>query len=179
MKRITGILLAAVLTGCGEKQSKVHDTPPRLSNRIDGTWPPAPSANVTGYRFKTNPAEEPFSCIVRDQRRIDLGELEKRAGASAKLSGEKTAELLDATFQKNGGLPPAACYEPHHIFLFRGSTGEITHAIEICFDCNDVYTLPPLPDDQGQHHDFRRLYKLCDSLGLTEKPAEEFYRNRY
>lgn len=176
MKALTGALLAVLVSSCGERQSTVPAPPPQLSNEIRGAWPPAASANVTGYRFKTDPAEEPFSCIVRDQSRIDLGELSKRAEASAKLPREKAVELLDATFQKEEGLPAAACYEPHHIFLFRSDTGEITHVIEICFGCTNISTLPPLPEGQWQRHDFRRLYKLCESLGLTDQPADAYFK---
>lgn len=131
---------------------------------------------VTGYRFKTDPAEEPFSCIVHNQSRIDLGELAKRTEASAVLPAESIVELLDATFQKEEGLAAAACYEPHHLFLFRDNLGEITHAIEICFGCTNISALPPLPEGQWQRHDFRRLYKLCESEGLADQPAEDFFR---
>ena len=179
MKALLGFVFAVLLQGC-EKNEPISQvpstpTPPQLSNELKGSWPITSSAKVTGYRFRADSVEE-FTNLVHDQNRIDLGELAKRTEASAELQQTDVAELLEATFQKEEGLSAAACYDPHHLFVFQNEAGEITHAIEICFGCTNLSTLPSLEENQWQRHDFRRLYKLCEALGLAEGSSDEYFK---
>jgi len=172
MKRFACLALALVLSGCGEKKPPAAAAP-EIRHEISGTWPATGFTKVVGHRFKSdNP--EGFS-FLRDSA-VELTRLAEFSAASAELNPEQIQELLDATFQPKPGLAAAACYDPHHLFLFEDAAGKVTHAIEICFECTNISALPALGDQQWQHHDFRRLYRLCENLGLTDRPSSEYFR---
>ena len=172
IKRFAYLALASLLFACSEKKpSPVHL--PEIRHEISGTWPPTGFTKVVGHRFKSdNP--EGFS-FLRDSA-VELTHLAEFSAASAELTQAQIQELLEATFQAEPGLAAAACYDPHHLFLFEDAAGKVTHAIEICFECTNISALPALGDQQWQHHDFRRLYQLCEDLGLTDQPSSEYFR---
>lgn len=172
MKRFAYLALAFLLSACGEKQA-AGSTAPEIRHEFSGTWPPSGFSKVVGHRFRSdNP--EGFSFLRGSA--VDLTRLTEFSAASAELNQRQIQQLLEATFQSEPGLPAAACYDPHHLFLFKDAAGKVTHAIEICFGCTNISALPALSDQQWQHHDFRRLYQLCTDLGLTEQPASEYFR---
>ncbi len=61
---------------------------------------------------------------------------------------------------------PAACYDPHHIFVFYSGDGKAVAAVEVCFGCTRVSALPELTEPMWYRHDFSALAHLSDELGL-------------
>jgi hypothetical protein len=172
MKRFVCLALALVISACSEKRPSAAAAT-QIRHEISGTWPPAGYVKVVGHRFKSdNP--EGFSFLAESA--VDLTRLRELSAASAELTHAQIQQLFDATFQSEPGLPAAACYDPHHIFLFQDAAGQVTHAIEICFSCTNLHALPDLGEHQWQHHDFRRLYRLCEDLGLTDQPSSEYFQ---
>lgn len=172
MKPFACLAFALVLSACSEKEPPPA-AGPEIRHEISGTWPPAGYVKVVGHRFKSeNP--EGFSFLAESA--VDLTRLDELSAASAELTPSQIQELLEATFPPEPGLPAAACYDPHHIFLFEDAAGKVTHAIEICFSCTNLHALPDLGEHQWQHHDFRRLYRLCEDLGLTDQPASVYFQ---
>jgi hypothetical protein len=172
MKRFACLALALVLSACGEKKPPAAAAP-EIRDEISGTWPPAGFTKVVGHRFK---ADNPEGLSFLTDSAVELTRLAEFSAASAELNQVQIQELLDATFQSQPGLPAAACYDPHHLFLFKDAADKVTHAIEICFECTNSSALPAFTDQQWQHHDFRRLYRLCEDLGLTDQPSSDFFR---
>lgn len=152
--------------------------PPELSPPLTGTWPAAGTEAVTGYRFSTPDAVESSWSLLTGDKQVDLGTLKKTTVASAQLTPEQTKKLLGCIFGDWKRSGSAACYGPHHLFLFRDATGKITHAIEVCFDCSDVSTFPDLDEKQWNHHDLRGLARLCDQIGIgmVKGTAEDYIR---
>ena len=172
MKRIECLALATLLVACSEKKPPAAATP-EIRHEISGTWPASGFTKVVGHRFKSdNP--EGFSFLTDSA--VELTRLAEFSAASAELTQAQIQELLSATFQAEPGLAAAACYDPHHLFLFEDAAGKVTHAIEICFECTNISALPALGEHEWQHHDFRRLYQLCGDLGLTDQPSSEYFR---
>ncbi len=147
------------------------------------TWPPTGDARVVGYRFKLpgeeaqKPPEGGFSLLRGSS--VDMARLKQAAIKSAKLSAAQIKKLTEGVFSKTKRLTPAACYEPHHLFLFLDKKDGVTHSIEICFACTSVRTLPEIKKSQWFRHDFPALARLCHELGLwpdSEEPLDRFLR---
>lgn len=172
MKCFAYLVVALLFSACGEKKPPAAAAP-EIRHEIASNWPPAGYAKVVGHRFESdNPEGSPF---LRETA-VELTRLSEFSVASAELNQAQIQQLLEATFQAEPGLAAAACYDPHHLFLFEDAAGKVTHAIEICFECINLRALPALSQEQRQHHDFRQLYQLCEDLGLTDQPASDFFR---
>lgn len=152
--------------------------PSELSPALTGAWPSAGTETVTAYRFSTPDEVESSWSLLTGDNQVDLGTLKKTTVASAQLTPGQTKKLLGCIFGDWERSGPAACYGPHHLFLFRDSTGKITQAIEVCFDCSNVYTSPALDEKQWNHHDLRGLARLCDEIGIgmVAGTAEDYIR---
>jgi len=161
-------------TGCKEKPPVIipQTKPKVLSNEIQGVWPPASTAKVTAYRFRTPNDVRNGTYSLLEGGKVDLGTLQECTEASAELTDEQTARLLHCTIGDHPRSGPSVCYEPHHLFLFRDGAGEITHAIEVCFTCQGVTTIPSL--EVPDCHDLRGMERLCEEtgVGLAEGTAD-------
>ena len=154
---------------------------PQLSNVVEGTWPPRNWKRVVAYRFRI-PGEERLEpvksgfTLLRDSQ-VNLDQLRTLSMKSVELTPKQTSKLLASTFSDQRD-EPAACYDPHHLFLFYDESDNITNAIEICFGCTGIRTLPTLKEEQRYRHDFRALARLCDEIGidLENRSAEEYSR---
>jgi hypothetical protein len=76
---------------------------------------------------------------------LDTGRLNptRNPKAGIRLNNSQVAKLCDAVH----GLRPAptweaACFNPHHAFLFYSATGDIVGEIDICFQCGNKYGKP-------------------------------------
>jgi len=66
-------------------------------------------------------------------------------------------------------IHPAACYDPHHVFLFYSGEGTIVAAVEVCFSCTGICTMPGISEARWYRHDFAALARLTDELGLWQE----------
>ena len=97
---------------------------------------------------------------------VDLSTLEKLKVSSTELNPAQTKRLEDFVFSDVDPLPHVACYSPHQLFVFYDSEGTAKRAIEVCFLCNGLKTIPPLPEAQWRKHDLMALAQLCNELGI-------------
>jgi len=157
-------MLAILLTAgrAADKPSPVHQ----------GLWPEKPYAKVIGYRFKV-PSDEvregdavPSGFSLLRESRVDSKQLAELTEKSVELTKLQVGQLLNATFRTTHRTEPAACYDPHHIFLFYADDGSVVGAIEVCFGCTGISTMPGAPKRQWDRHDFVALAHLTDALGL-------------
>lgn len=130
----------------------------------DSGWAIPEHARVTCYRFSI-PDEVESSFTLLKSQRLDQGLLASLKVASTDLSSVQTQRLRDALLSPSEGRP-AACYSPHHIFVFYRSDGSVSGAAEVCFECISVSTLPEMSEPQWYHQDFVALARLVDELGL-------------
>lgn len=156
----------------------VAATPPEISAPLVGTWPPTGTETVTGYRLGATPGGEGTWSLLTGDNQVDLATLKRVTVAPAQLTPEQNKKLLGCIFGDWERSGPAACYDPHHIFLFRDASGKVTHAIEICFGCDNVHSSPEFEEKYWNHHDLRGLARLCDEIGIgmTHGTAEDYIR---
>ena len=161
-----------VFAACSRKSQQAALTQVEPENpRIPLEWNIDNITKVVGYRFrisgedaKGNHPTGSFT-LCRDSK-VDLATLEKLKDASVELDSAQTRLLLDLVFSDAEPLPHIACYSPHQIFVFYDSEGAAKRAVEICFLCNGVVTVPSLPEAQWRKHDLMALAKLCSELGI-------------
>ena len=147
---------------------------PRAPSKSD--WPKTEFTKVVGYRFKI-PSDDakgteavPSGFSLLNKTGLDTKQLETLTAKSTELTKPQIAKLLKATFNPSHYASPAACYDPHHIFVFYSDTGATVAAIEICFSCTGIATTPGKKKSQWYRHDFIALARLTDELGLWLEP---------
>lgn len=175
--RIFCLLLAAAAPIFGDDANPSHKA----------TWPAKDYSKVVGYRFKIpsddakGPVPSGFSLLTKAG--LDAKQLANLTIKSAELSPAQVARLEKATFSTTHRTEPASCYDPHHIFVFYAKDGTVTNAIEVCFSCTGVATIPATTEEQWYCHDFVALTYLADELGLwlenrTTKAYVELQKER-
>src|SRR5687767_4700925 len=95
-----------------------------LAGGNDRGWAAPKYSKVVGYQFK-DPAEpsEGALSLLKDGS-VDLLLLDSLVVKKVELSGSQVRTLTSAiNSEKEQG--PAACYSPHHIFLFYSESGEV------------------------------------------------------
>lgn len=136
-------------------------------------WTPPKYSKVIGYRFQLpsdnakHPVPSGFTLLKKGA--VDAVQLERFTIKSAELGQEHIQKLTAAVSAKRITYP-AACYDPHHIFVFYSETGTVVAAIEICFSCTGVAAIPAIAEPQWYRHDYAALAKLTDELGLWLGP---------
>lgn len=141
------------------------------------------AARVVAYRFGF-PDEEnekaprlPARIITQDGR-LDIDTLEDLKMAEATLTPDQVSRFVDAVYGSHEKTDPAACYEPHHIFLFYDKDDILINVVEICFGCTNLHASPEIKESQVWRHDFRELARICDEvgIGMTSGTAEDQIR---
>jgi hypothetical protein len=138
----------------------------------EAPWTPPPFQKVVGYRFRlpadgaTGPVPSGFT-LLKDGV-VDTAQLERLKQKSAELSAAQASKLLAAV---NGDevVYPAACYDPHYLFLYKTGEGKVVAAVEICFTCTGIRTIPEVKKSRWHRYDFASLAKLADELGLWQE----------
>lgn len=82
------------------------------------------------------------------------------------LKPDQVSRLVDAVYGSHEKTGPAACYDPHHIFLFYDTADVLIHVVEVCFSCTNLNSQPQIEESQWGRHDFRELARLCDEVGI-------------
>lgn len=129
------------------------------------------NARVVAYRFALpgeggeRPREPGFSLITQN-RKLDLTALKNLKQAEVTLNAEQVSQLVDAIYGAHDHTGPAACYEPHHIFLFYDTNDVLIHVVEVCFGCTNLQAQPQIEEPQWGKHDFRKLARICDEIGI-------------
>jgi hypothetical protein len=169
------IALAALLIGCS-KQPTVEPLPTPTSHPQDfspvlkAAWPPHGYTKVIGYRYEFPEIDYCADLLYPENRdgkdfRLNHTKLARLSRASRELDSEQIERLFTATFAPKGDTGAGACYQPHHIFVFYGSDGVATQAIEVCFGCRNIIVAPE-PADGTPSASLRELATLCSDLGL-------------
>ncbi len=142
------------------------------------------AARVVAYRFALPvegsaelPRESGFSLINRDGS-FDLAALKHLQLAEATLMPDQVSRLVDAVYDSHDVTGAAACYDPHHIFLFYDTNDVLINVVEVCFGCTNLHAQPQIEKPQWCRHDFRELARICEEagIGMTSGSAEDQIR---
>lgn len=183
MKQLAMLALCAVLVaGCG-KQEEVEA--PAAIKESDISIASLKASKVIVYRFSQRGDEDPKVLIepasmITGEGSLDLQSLKTLKRAEATLTPEQVGRLVDAVYGSNEKTESAACYEPHHIFLFYDNSDALINVVEVCFECTNLSAYPELEKPQWWRHDFRALARICDEagVGMTAGSAEDLIQLR-
>jgi hypothetical protein len=179
-------LCSMLFVGCGNRQTvatvKAIEAPISIvASQIEKSSLKA--ARVVAYRFALPgegselPMESGFSLITRDGK-LDMATLKNLKLAQATLTPDLVSRLVDSVYGSHGEINPAACYDPHHLFLFYDTADLLINVVEVCFDCTGLNARPQIEEPQWYRHDFRELARICDEagIGMTSGTAEDQIR---
>ena len=182
MIRLTIIAVCSLFfVGCSERQTEqiLIEVPDRK-----GGAESLKKARVVGYRFALpgegndeEPVETGFS-LIQEGGQLDFGHLNKLKKKESTLTSDQVVRLVDAIYGTHEKTGAAACYDPHHIFLFYDDSDALVNVVEVCFGCTNLHAQPDIGESQWSRHDFRDLVRLCDEIGIgmTSGTAEDFVR---
>lgn len=147
-------------------------------------WQYKEVAKVVGYRFRlpsdgsTEPVESGFT-LLRGAA-LDTQALSELSVKSVELTEPQVKRLLNASFSADKIASPAACYDPHHIFVFYSVDGKPLNAIEVCFSCTGMSTLPGADRAYWNRCDFSALARLAEELGLwmENRTVDEYVKQQ-
>ena len=80
--------------------------------------------------------------IIRSNSQLDSTHIGKRY----ELPKNKFDYIFDLLYNSESSNDRAACYNPRHGIIFYDSTGNINGFLEICFECNQIYSFPETPN---------------------------------
>ena len=164
------MLLACEKTEETQASSEARD--PIAVRELEFSETSLKNARVVGYRFALPWDDAPgavmesgFSLIMRDGA-LDVPALDRLKVTEATLTRDQVGRLVDAVYGEHEKTGAAACYDPHHIFLFHDGDGTLFHVVEVCFGCTNLRTQPEIAEPQWWRHDFRELARICDEVGI-------------
>ena len=173
-------LCLSIFAGCSKRQ--LVEAPILIANsQIEMSSLKA--SRVVAYQFALPedesgmPIETGFSLITKDGK-LDIATLNNLKVAQATLTPDQVNRLVDSVYGPHRETGPAACYDPHHIFLFYDTSNKLINVVEVCFACINLRAQPQIEETQWYRHDFRELARICDEaeIGLTSRSAEEQIR---
>lgn len=135
---LTILLLLALLCSCDQ-------TDPDHSRAPSGA---GETVRIVGYRFNSPGEDHPgiptpsgFS-LLGESGEVDLASLNELKVKEATLTEDQQVRLIEAVYADHPVTSAAACYDPHHLFVFYDADGQVHQAIEICFACLNLHTKP-------------------------------------
>lgn len=148
-------LLIASLVSC----EKAPEGSGKNVKEAEMAWNATAFTEVRAYAINTKD-EHSFNLIILNDGTLnpDRAPMEGVALNPAQVERLKSAVCSDVPLHEI-----AACFEPHHGFLFFDKDGKIIRSISICFRCN-VYRSDP----SGLAHpwDLEKLEGLFEELGI-------------
>lgn len=167
MTRLLCIILCLAALACNKQ-----DTPETSSTRVHAN-------QIIAYRFEIKPGDPSLPdhgfSLIQPSGKIDLGLLQRLKKKEAVLDQTQIKKLETAVYGNHPVFQSAACYDPHHIFVYYDSNGHVGKAIEVCFGCTKIIAHPEISSEQSSKHDFISLARLCDEIGIgmTQGSAED------
>ena len=152
---------------------------PAADSRASGSvkhWPYVEYARVVGYYFVDGRPRDTLSVMKNGGDGLDEEELRKWKQQEKTLTASQTTRFLQASFESKFRFSQAACYDPHHVFVFYNAQGKVVAACEVCLSCKAFIEWPANESVVHEHSrpvDYLVLAKLCSELGLKLGPARE------
>ncbi len=151
-----------LFVGCGKREAPVSIVDSQIEKSS------LKAARVVAYRFAL-PEEGrglPSFSLITDEGKLDVAALKNLKLAQATLTPDQVSRLVDSVYRPHSLTGRAACYDPHHIFLFYGAADVLINVVEVCFGCTNLNAQPQIEEPQWSRHDFRELARICDEAGI-------------
>lgn len=145
-------------------------------------------ANVPDYSYCTAYVlsdEKAHAGVLRETGEVplDLPQLAALKTQEARLTPEQAKRVIAATGSDAERLPPAECYEPHHVFVFHAQDATPVACLEVCFTCNAAKMNPSADPANANLYDYDQnaLAKMFVELKLPLTPfasLEEYEKDK-
>jgi hypothetical protein len=89
------------------------------------------------------------------------------------LTPLQVQRLIGAVTGEHPDYPTAACFNPHHAFVFYDKSSKPRAWVDICFQCSGIRSRP---FGMTENADFPSLGELCDELHLPSSPGPDYRR---
>jgi len=129
------LLLSFAFLGCGSRQASKLANGPIEVDAEQRSMASLLKLRVVAFRFAL-PDDENFSLIQDGE--FDGGSLSKLKKKEAELTENQVETLVEAVFGSHKETSSAACYDPHHIFLFFNDSDKLIQVVEVCFSCTNL-----------------------------------------
>ena len=124
-------------------------------------WPGVPFAEVRAYTY--NKKDDDRNIVTKGT--LSPTVLNKQGVV---LTAEQTRALVAAVTGKRPAPQwAAACFNPHHAFVFYDAAQKPVGWVEVCFECGNAAAEPA---QRGQVYDVAALEKLATDLRLPLVP---------
>ncbi|MFT3992285.1 MAG: hypothetical protein QM680_12835 [Luteolibacter sp.] len=140
-----------------------------------------PAPQNTKDPFRSDVKYMPQNLLVSGREIIDIAAPSTRIVKSSILSHESAKSVASSVLSGSKSYLIKDCYNPHHLFVFYDPAGKPTAAIEVCFSCCRVKTMPEIRTmDQSntlETADLARLAQIVSEAGLdldTEHTLDTF-----
>lgn len=80
----------------------------------------------------------PQQSLVNKYSMLDTAGLISRTVSQARINKENATTIFNKALKGKGEYPVYDCYDPHHLIVFYGYSGEPVGCIEVCFTCNTI-----------------------------------------
>ena len=182
MKRIVFLLsVVSLFSACERKEPETSEVKSDPLQQI-GSGDLSSVVRVVGMNFvqpddgDANGLRPSGFSLLRPDGFLDTALLEEIKVKEAILSRDQIARLKTAVYEETEVFSAAACYDPHHIFIFYDGEDQIVNVVEVCFSCTSLQAFPELGESQWRRHDFRALLTLCEEIGILSGVEVDQYR---
>ncbi len=158
--KYVGLLALAISTSCdAPKTVSSEGDAPKTESLESDAWHFSGFAEVRAYRLNWNDEYAFDGIISRD------GELNAtRIPADGVILDQSQLQRLEtAVTGSHPSHPVAACFYPHHAFVFFDSLGSIVGHMDVCFLCSNYRGTP---EGFADNWDLDALQALIKALGM-------------
>jgi len=136
-------------------------------------WPKVNFTKVVGYCYDST-ADKTNDDIIDKNYKLHKGII---ASATVTLTKKQTSKLISILAQppKQRHIP-AACFIPHHAFVFYDADNDVVAHVSICFMC---IGRTASPSNLRAKLDYASLEKFSRSIGLPMLKRPEDYSTMY
>lgn len=152
--RILTALVMIMITSCS---SNSHSN--ANSNSKPGQWHFSGFAEVRAYRLNWDD-QDSFNPILNQDGTLNPTRIPKDG---LRLTEAQVKRLEAAVTGSHPDHPIAACFYPHHAFIFYGASGKIVGHINICFLCSNY---DGQPEGYAKSWNLDELAKLIKDIGM-------------
>ena len=132
---------------------------------VEGSWHFSNFSKVRAFRLNWND-ESSFDRIIDQDGKLNSTRLPLEGVV---LSEDQVSQLEAAVTGSHPMHPVAACFYPHHAFIFYDDAGKIVGDINICFLCSNY---SGMPEGFAQQWNLEALADLVQDIGMPLRNPE-------
>ena len=156
IRKVLFLLVLLMTPGCQNQN---------MSQHTGGTWHFDGIAEIRAYRLNWDDPHA-FGSIITPKGNLNSTRLPE---VGIPLNKEQEGKLQAAVTGTHLSHPVAACFYPHHAFVFFDDSGKIIGHVDICFICSNYRGSPTGFADRW---DLESLEQLVLDLGMPKANEE-------